>query len=175
MNDLIALEVQRHTDIGNQIQDLLSDNKNVWTEPSLIVAILKKIIFSKQILLDSGSEEPRVGRSNDRYLLIGFPDQIDHVELFEADCAHIRAIIYTSPSGRPTVEIKGDDLSLKNIDTLFAKEYRLKTMSQWDTWTFEERLGRKVSWGLLIGRKCSGRSTLAGDLKGIINGRVLNM
>lgn len=65
VNDLIQLEVQRQTEIGKTIQDLLTKGRNVWSEPEEIVKILKKIIYS-------GVE------GNDKFLLIGFPDQIDH-------------------------------------------------------------------------------------------------
>jgi hypothetical protein len=44
---------------------LLTKGCNVWFEPEEIVKLLKKIIFS-------GVE------GNDKFLLIGFPDQIDH-------------------------------------------------------------------------------------------------
>jgi hypothetical protein len=43
----------------------LNEGKNVWSEPAHIVNILKRIIYS-------GIE------NNDKFLLIGFPDQIEH-------------------------------------------------------------------------------------------------
>lgn len=173
-----------------KIQDLLNQNRNVWTEPGLIVAILKKIIFSGQMLQDEQQNDQehqhkgevpdirppqRYPQRNDKFLLIGFPDQIDHVEIFERECANIRAIIYTSAQGQPTVEIKGDDLSLKNIDTLFSKEFRLKPMRQWDAWTFEERLGSKITWGFVYGRKLSGKTTVSNEIASILKGKVINM
>lgn len=65
VNDLIQLEVSRKTEVGLCIQDLLNDGKNVWSEPKHIVDILKKIIYSG---LDN----------QDKFLLVGFPDQIEH-------------------------------------------------------------------------------------------------
>lgn len=162
VNDLIQLEVQRQTEIGRVIQELLNSGKNVWSEPAQIVAILKKIIYS-------GVDH------HDKFLLIGFPDQIEHAEIFEKDCANISAIVYTSNKDQPTVEVKGDDLSLKNIDTLFAKEFRLKTMNEWDASTFAEHLGKKVNWGMFTGRSFSGKKTLAASLSKVINGKVINM
>lgn len=46
VNDLIQLEVKRQTTVGLAIQELLNDRSNVWSEPSHIVTILKKIIYS---------------------------------------------------------------------------------------------------------------------------------
>lgn len=73
------------------------------------------------------------------------------------------------------MEVKGDDLSLLNIDSLFAKQFRLKTMEEWDASTFEEHLGKKVNWGLLTGRPLSGKSTVAAALCNIVKAKVINM
>lgn len=131
--------MQRQTETGLAIQDLLNEGKNVWSEPKLIVNILKKIIYS-------GNE------STEKFLLIGFPDQIEHAQIFEDNCAQITAIVYTSNAEKPTVEIKGDDLSLKCLDSVFAKQFRLRTMTEWDANTFEDALGKKVQWGVIYGR-----------------------
>jgi adenylylsulfate kinase-like enzyme len=66
-------------------------------------------------------------------------------------------------------------LSLRNIDTIFAKEFRLKTMTEWDISTFEEHLGKKVVWGMLTGRSFSGKKTIAENLAALIKGKVVNM
>lgn len=162
VNDLIQLEVQRQTEIGKTIQNLLTKGRNVWSEPLEIVKILKKIIYS-------GVE------GNDKFLLIGFPDQIDHSQIFERMCSKISAIVYTTAKGQHTVEVKGDDLSLLNIDSLFAKQFRLKTMEEWDASTFEEHLGKKVNWALLTGRSLSGKTAVANALCSIIKAKVINM
>jgi hypothetical protein len=66
-------------------------------------------------------------------------------------------------------------LSHKNIDTLFAKEFRLKTMNEWDVNTFDDHLGKKVSWGILTGRSYSGKKTIAATLASLIKGKIINM
>lgn len=70
VNDLIQLEVQRQTNVGCKIQEQLNLGQNVWSAPEHIVTILKQIIYS-------GNE------CNDKFLLMGFPDQIEHAEIFE--------------------------------------------------------------------------------------------
>lgn len=78
--------------------------------------ILKRIIYS-------GVD----GR--DKFLLAGFPTEIYQSTAFEAACAQIKANIYATAGGNGgTVEVKGSDLSYKSIETLFAKEFRLKSM-----------------------------------------------
>ena len=96
------------------------DSGHKSTDDGLIVTdILKRIIYS-------GLE------TNTKFLLLGFPENIQQANLFEKHCATIRAIIYTTAKGKQTVEILGNDLSHKNIDSLFSKEFRLKTMNEWD-------------------------------------------
>lgn len=73
------------------------------------------------------------------------------------------------------MEVRGDDLSLLNIDSLFAKQFRLKTMEEWDASTFEEHLGKKINWGLLTGRSLSGKTTVANALCGLMKAKVINM
>lgn len=148
--------------MGLVIQELLNNGRNVWSEPQHIVEILKHIIYSG---IDG----------QDQFLLIGFPDQIEHAALFEKDCCNISAIVYTTAKGMSHVEVKGDDLNLLNIDSLFAKEFRLKTMNEWDASTFAEHLGKKVNWGMFTGRSLSGKSTIANALVDIIQGKVINM
>jgi len=87
----------------------------------------------------------------------------------------ITAIVYTTAKGQPTVEVKGNDLSQKNIDTIFSKQFRLKTMIEWDANTFEGHLGKKVSWGMFTGRSFSGKKTLATELSTIIMGKQVSM
>jgi len=66
-------------------------------------------------------------------------------------------------------------LSALNIDTLFSKEFRLKTMNEWDANTFEDHLGNKVAYGLLTGRSYSGKRTVAGELLNTIKSKIINM
>lgn len=162
VNDLIQLEVQRKTEVGNAIQELLNDGKNVWSEPAHIVTILKRIIYSG---IDG----------MDKFLLIGFPDQIEHAEIFENQCSSITAIVYTSDKDVPTVEIKGDDLALKCLDSMFAKQFRLRTMNEWDPNTFEDCLGKKIQWGIVTGRPYSNKEETAKQLAALCKGKVISM
>ncbi len=78
--------------------------------------ILKRIIYS-------GVD----GR--DKFLLQGFPFEIEQSTAFETTCAQLKAIIYATAGGNGgTIEVRGSDLSGKSIETLFAKEFRLKPM-----------------------------------------------
>lgn len=83
--------------------------------------------------------------------------------------------MYSTAKGQSTVEVKGNDLSQKNIDTLFAKEFRLKTMNEWDANTFEDHLGKKVAWGIFTGRSFSGKKTVAASLASFVRGKIINM
>jgi len=82
------------------------------------------------------------------------------VREFEASCSKIAAIIYPTSNG-PTVEISNKELSMFNIESLFQKEFRLKTMSEWSFQLFNEKLGNKTEFGLLVGKSLSGKSIVA--------------
>lgn len=137
--------------MGNAIQEILNEGKNIWSEPTFIVKILRQIIYS-------GVE------SSEKFLLIGFPDAIEHAQIFEDQCAQITAIVYTTDKEQPSVEIKGDDLALKCLESMFAKEFRLRTMGEWDANSFEDALGKKVQWGIVSGRPYSGKAEAAAKL-----------
>jgi adenylate kinase family enzyme len=64
ISDLIHTEVLRKTEAGLIVQQNVDSGKNIWADCSLIVKLLRRVIYS-------GVE----GR--DKFLLNGFPDQIE--------------------------------------------------------------------------------------------------
>jgi len=48
-------------------------------------------------------------------------------------------------------------------------------MNEWDSSTFAEHLGKKINFGVVIGKSLSGKKTVAAQLSKIINGKVINM
>ncbi len=64
------------------------------------------------------------------------------------------------------VEIKNNNLTLFNIDALFQKEHRLKTMSKWDDQKWQEIIGAgaKIEWAAVIGLPYQGKTQLANIL-----------
>jgi adenylate kinase family enzyme len=78
----------------------------------LIVRMLKKIIYSGQPTLN-------------KFILTSFPDIIEHAKEFEASCSKIAAIIYSSvpraeqEKQKQVIHIKGNNLQLFNVDSLF--------------------------------------------------------
>ena len=75
----------------------------------------------------------------------------------------------------PQVKIINNEPSLFNIDSMFQKEYRLKTMSEWNSRTFDQHMGKTTLWGLVSGRKYSGKTTIATKIANLRNGYVLNV
>jgi len=72
----------------------------------VLVRLLKKIIYC-------GLPE------NDKFILTNFPEVTDQAKEFEANCAKITAMIYSTSESGSHVEIKGNNLSLYNIDSMF--------------------------------------------------------
>ena len=142
---------------------MIDSGKNFWADHALIVKLLRRIIYS-------GVE----GR--EKFLLNGFPDQIEQAVEFEANCASIKAIIFTTASFQSgTVEIKGNDLSLRNLDTMFAKDFRLKVMKSWDESSFNKLLGSDVSYGVVLGRSLAGKTFVSNQIGQLIGGKVINL
>jgi adenylate kinase family enzyme len=117
--------------------------------------MLRKIIYS--------------GDGRKKFILTSFPDIIDQAREFERSCAAISAIIYTTSESNaetPIVEIKNNNLTLFNIDALFQKEHRLKTMSKWDDQKWQEIIGAgsKIQWSAVVGFPNQGKTVLANIL-----------
>lgn len=159
VNALIRDENERKTEIGQEMHSMVQSNRIIPAE--MMVRMLKKIIYS-------GSTEQT------KFILTSFPDIIEQAKEFETNCSRISAIIY-STTDDPVVEIKNNNLSLFNIDSLFQKEFRLKTMCNWDYSVFEEKLGHKVEYGVVIGQSQSGKSTLSAVLKAQLEYQVIDM
>lgn len=145
VTELTSAEMERNTLIGQEFIKIVKADKNIPAQ--MIVRMLNRIIYSGQVSLN-------------KFILSNFPEQIDQVKEFEASCSKIAAIIYPTNNG-PTVEISNKELSMFNIESLFQKEFRLKTMNEWSFQLFNEKLGNKIEFGLLVGKSLSGKSVVA--------------
>ena len=143
---LQSAEMDRGTTIGQEFVKLLQQDKNI--PASLTVKMLNKILYCGQESLNT-------------FILSGFPQHIDQVLEFELNCSKIQAIIYPTNQNSTTVEIPHKELGLFNIESLFQKEFRLKTMNEWSFQIFDEKLGNKVEYGMLVGKSMSGKSQTA--------------
>lgn len=159
VSECIKGENERGTMVGREFFKLVVQAKVIPAE--MIVKMLNKIIYSGQ-------------ESQNKFILSNFPDIIEQAREFEKNCANIAAMIYPSSSGS-VVEIKNNNLALYNIDSLFQKEFRLKTMDAWNYQLFDEKLGNKVSYGIISGKQFSGKSFVAGKMAEKLGYTVLDM
>jgi adenylate kinase family enzyme len=144
VNSLIRDENERKTAIGQEFHSLVSAGKLISAD--MIVRMLRNIIYS--------------GDGRKKFILSGFPDVVDQAKEFEKNCAAITAIIYAT-NNDPVVEIKNNNnLTLFNIDSLFQKEFRLKTMSSWSFDTFNDLISDKMDYSVVIGKPLSGKTFL---------------
>lgn len=58
---------------------------------------------------------------------------------------------------------------------MFAKQFRLKTLKEWNSREFEEQLGARTEWGIISGRTLSGKTTVANMVSQLNRGKILNM
>ena len=152
-------ESDRGTNIGIQLRKLVEQAKIIPAE--LIVRMLKRIIYC-------GTP------SCNKFILSNFPEIIEQSKEFEKSCSKIAAMIYPTGQGN-IVEIKNNNLSQFNIDSIFQKEFRLKTMSEWSMQLFEEKLGNKVEFSVIVGKSNSGKTTVAKQLSSMFASTILDM
>lgn len=126
--------------------------------------MLKKIIYS-------GIE----GR--DKFILTDFPDTIKQAKEFETQCAKITAVIFAAggEDSSSVLDIIDNGLSIESIDSLLQKEHRLKPMRSWDESTFNEHLGNKTEWGIVMGQSLSGKSLVAKLISENAKAKVIDM
>lgn len=159
VNDLIREESDRRTKLGNRLLHSYSTGQQFSLD--MYVQLLQPIIYA-------GHE------SRDKFLLVGFPETTEQVTAFEEHCATLNAIIFATDKGN-VVDIKNNETSLFNIDSMFQKQFRLKQMDSWDFSKFEEHLGSNINWGLVTGRAFSGRSEYAKQVGTMTNSTIINM
>jgi len=152
VQSLIADEERRKTHIGMEFHKYMQTHKPIPAEA--IVRMLKKIIYS--------------GDGRKKFILSGFPvipEIIKQIKKFEKKCATLSAVIYPAnetTADKPTIEIKGNNLGLFDIEAHFQKMNKLKTMSKWDDQKWAELVGgSKIDWSIVVGMPFQGRSTLA--------------
>jgi hypothetical protein len=114
------------------------------------------------------------GQSDKKFILVNFPSTIEGATEFEANCAKIAAMIYPNAAGGSKIEVKNDQIAEFNIDSLFQKEFRLKTMNEWSQENFDEAMGKKVIFGIIIGEKCTGKTTIAKHMGDKLEYTVIN-
>ena len=158
VNSLIRLETERRTAVGQEFFSIVSSGKIIPAD--MIVKMLRKIVYS--------------GQMQNKFILNGFPDIIEHVNEFEKNCAKISAIFLTTKENENVVEIKNNNLTLFNIDALFQKEFRLKITDTWDFGRFNEMLGSKTDYIIVTGTWCSGKTTVCKYLESSYGYKIIN-
>lgn len=162
---LIKEETERHTEIGREINEQISAGKDYQRDlDHLIVKMLKRNIYS-------GIEE------RCKFILTDFPDTIKQAQEFENECSKITAVVLAAggEDTSTTIEIVDNGLSIESIDSLLQKEHRLKTMRAWDEGTFNEHLGNKTEWGMLMGPSLSGKSLVGKIVAENTNGKIIDL
>lgn len=146
VNVCIKGETERGTNVGKEFVKLAHTSK--VPPASLIVKMLNNIIYCGQPNLC-------------KFILVNFPDIIEQADAFEKGCARISAMIYPSSNQGSVVEVRNNALAHYNIDTLFQKRFKLKPMTEWNSAKFDEHMGKKIAYGVIIGETMTGKSTVA--------------
>lgn len=127
----------------------------------MIVRMLRKIIYS--------------GSTNNKFILSSFPDIIEQAKEFEKNCATIDAIIYASNSADSYIEIKNNNLTLFNIDAMFQKEFRLKTVDHLNKLVLSKITENPTKFSLVYGEGSSGRTTVCKMLESVLGSKTIDL
>jgi len=152
-------EERRGTELGRSLR---MNKTPVDPEPVHVVEMIKRIIFS--------------GCPGDnKFLLVNFPLSPEQAAFFEKQCCKISAIIYASANqGEKCIEVPGN-MAVANLDAVFQKDFRLKTMREWDSEHFKQHMGQSIDWCFVVGKQFSGKSELAKLLAPMVRGKVISM
>jgi hypothetical protein len=110
--------------------------------------------------------------SLNKFILINFPEEnrdIEQSRAFEDGCAKISAIIYPHEKSGYNVEILNNDLQNFNIDALYQKNNKLRTLDEWNHQKFDEKMGNKTNYGVIVGKTCTGKTTVANFMANNLN------
>jgi adenylate kinase family enzyme len=66
-------------------------------------------------------------------------------------------------------------VTLFNLDSLYQKNFKLRTMNYWDSRQLNELLGEKVDYSVILGRSLSGKSTVCKMLKEHVGYHIFEM
>ena len=153
VNELINLENQRRTEFGKVFMQNIASGKVIPADD--IVRFLRKVVYS--------------GDGHSKFILTeDFPTTIDQVKEFEKSCATISSVIYsgTRKEADGSFAIPNTQLRVFETKSLFLKEFRLNTLSQWDEQNWEEIFDDvKIDWCLITGQPLAGKSVTAATLR----------
>lgn len=113
-------------------------------------------------------------------MLKNFPLSPEQASFFEKECAKITAIVFAAGSGgkgdQRTIEVDQNGLGIASLDAIFQKDFRLKTMREWDNEQFKSILGQNIEWCFVIGRTLGGKTELCKQLMPLVcNGKTISM
>lgn len=164
VEQLRASEERRGTSLGLELRNC---KDSMDPNPVHIVEMLKKVIFS--------------GNAKDcKFMLKNFPTCPEQAEYFEKCCAKITAIVYAAGSGMKgdsrTIEVDQNGLGLHSLDAVFQKDFRLKTMREWDNAQFKTFLGENIDWCFVVGRTLGGKTELCKQFQPLVRGgKIISM
>ena len=139
-------EISRLTAIGEEMIQYTSKGKIIPAECT--IKLLKKVIYS-------------VAKHN-KFILKGFPEEVDQLVLFEQMCGKIKREYYFYGKD----QLKFNNPSTATIETYMQREGRLTPLNDFDYEKINQYEGTQLQYVLILGFEQSGKTTSAKRISG---------
>ena len=141
IKDLIRIEVKRNTNTANEMIKLSIEGKFITEEST--IKLLRRYLYT----IDGHS----------KFLLIGFSDEVSHLQLLEKKCCNITKEFYFYPQQAESI-IR---LDIPTIETYMHKNNKLIPLTLFEAENMERYYGNQLTYAVIMGAPLSGKTTVA--------------
>eukprot|EP00357_Protocruzia_adherens_P011143 CAMPEP_0114997996 /NCGR_PEP_ID=MMETSP0216-20121206/15233_1 /TAXON_ID=223996 /ORGANISM="Protocruzia adherens, Strain Boccale" /LENGTH=801 /DNA_ID=CAMNT_0002362487 /DNA_START=133 /DNA_END=2538 /DNA_ORIENTATION=- len=141
--ELVKLESERQTKLGIEFSEKPHPGQDVPSR--LYINLARKVIFSLH--------------NYSKFVVNGFPLNSEHAEDFERHCCNFKGFVAASSPGD---DLELDDGSQKvGLAHFFANRGQLFKFNAYDVEEFQETMGEKKSYSVVIGGQGAGKTTVS--------------
>ena len=134
-------EIARHTLIGNEMMQYVAKGKILPAECT--IKMLRRIIYS--------------GSGCNKFVLTGFPEEVEQLKLFEDTCAKVTWEFYLYPEPESALS----NFSAASIEAYMHSSHKLTVTPSFTFGAIEKYYGEHLQYVFIHGPKVSGKTTIA--------------
>lgn len=138
-------EISRKTAVGKKMIEFTAKGKIIPAE--LTIEFLRKMIYSAD--------------GYNKFILLGFPEEIEQLDLLEKTCVHISKEFYFYPKEGEKVQNSG----IQTIETYMHKMNKLIPLNSFESESLERYYGTHLQYAFIMGAALSGKTYVAKRLE----------